>query len=355
MCVIFACQKKYPSEVLLARGAARNTDGAGVAWVDEKTKLVRWVKGLPSSVDAVKEVLKDIKSFPVLIHYRSASIGPRVKALTHPFPITLTCSTELEGSSKSVLMHNGTWGGWRDTLRTFSLTHKIKLPDGPWSDSRAYAYMAAHLGKAILPLFDLSDRLVVLDGDGRWDTWGDWKKAEDHLEDGFFLSCPLPPPVSQGNHKSNYPNSIHGAGNGTSGSREFWDERDYDAALAAGFSEIGEEEEEDGEEAPTTCVASGGNGGGNRGPLVLPGVETKSGATSETSGSPASSVVALSVIKPLALKPLDITPSRELESPHLLAKILGKRFGEVVTPGELELVYADIRKKNHLPSLERSH
>lgn len=191
MCVIFACYEKFPSEMMLERGANGNRDGAGVAWIDPKEKMVRWVKGLPSDAKEVKKVLKGIKSVPVLIHFRIASVGGAIKELTHPFPVTPTVSLANEGTAEKVLMHNGHWGSWRETTRDYCLKHNVKPPTGPFSDSRAMAFLAAKLGVSILPLLDMSDRIIVLNKEGNWNYWGNWYDAEKHKEEGYLLSHEL--------------------------------------------------------------------------------------------------------------------------------------------------------------------
>lgn len=352
MCIIFACNEKFPSEELLRRGALRNPHGAGVAWVDKKNKTVKWVKGLESSVEAVKTVLEGITSFPVLIHYRSASVGPKTKGLTHPFPISQQVGMHLEGTSKQVLMHNGTWGDWRHQLKTFCITHKIRLPDGPWSDSRAYAFMAAHLGIAILPLLDQTDRLIVLDGDGHWTSWGEWKKAEDHGEAGFTMSTDLPGPSLQRDTKSthNPAQSYFPANRGRGESPEYWDEAESSEASCEG--EGGEASKEDREAAAKASGTNRGAGGANSSPLVVP-PKTSNGKLAPISGilgSPASSAGGSSTTKSLVLRPR----ANDLAG---LGDLMGIKIGDRVNPEQLQAIFNDVRRKNGLAPIpsERGH
>lgn len=346
MCVIFACYENYPSDLLLKRGAERNKDGAGVAWVDKKNKTVRWKKGLPSDPEKVKAILSDqelIPSFPVLIHFRSASVGEPIPPLTHPFPVTHGVGLSLEGNAKMVLMHNGTWGDWRHILKTFCITHKIRLPDGPWSDSRAYAFMAAYLGSSILPILDLTDRLIVLDGDSRWTYWGDWKDAETQGENGFLMSSPLLGPINnQRSHKSGYDTS--------SGRGAYWD------SATGTFRETpsdsrkgGESEKKAGQAAAKSSPPSGGDAGENSSPLV-PAGDTKLLGPSKTSASPALPAPASPDTSPHVriIRP----PSSESNS---LDELLGLKKGEPFTMGSLETIFFDVRRKNGLSTEHPGH
>lgn len=194
MCIIYACHSGRPSEKLLERGWEGNTDGAGLMWWDEKAGKIRWDKGLE-----LKDAKKWNKSLPMpyAIHFRNSSMGDGgIYELTHPFPVTKDAETSLQGEADEVLMHNGHWHNWDITMKDFALRHRIRVPNGKWSDSRAFAFMAFHLGREIIPLLDRVDRLVTLrvdeDAKGKFpvfEYYGTWRNPEKvHHEKGFLLS-----------------------------------------------------------------------------------------------------------------------------------------------------------------------
>jgi hypothetical protein len=167
VCIIFTCDAGRPDDDLLEEANFRNSDGAGVAWVEDKKVL--WKKGL--DVKQVQKLIPKLK-YPYMIHFRSASIGPNVSALTHPFPLTPKVSLDLLGSASSVLMHNGHWGEWKAAIRGEILSRGLKAPGGHWSDSRAIAFLVNQHGLGILPLILDSDRVAVLNGKGDIITFG---------------------------------------------------------------------------------------------------------------------------------------------------------------------------------------
>lgn len=190
MCVIFTCLKEWPSWKLLERAAEKNQDGLGIAWEDKQEKKIRWIKGLKSDVSELEKIFPKVSAFPALIHFRIASVGGVRDDLTHPFPLEPLVSLKLEGSTNAgVMMHNGHWTSWKHTLTEFCLRHKVRVPEGIWSDSRAMAFIAAHLGDGILPFLDDRDRMVVLRPGGRWTCYGNWVDPQkDYKEKGFWIS-----------------------------------------------------------------------------------------------------------------------------------------------------------------------
>lgn len=150
MCVIYACTGKVPDIEELEAGGLVNDDGGGVAWVDtiRGEKRVRWDKGLKTAKD-VHDVAAQLP-LPVLIHFRYATIGGPTPLLTHPFPVTERVPLALRGNTVAVLMHNGHWGKWDDAIKDLCARSGKKLPEGPWSDSRAMAWVAANFGLGML-------------------------------------------------------------------------------------------------------------------------------------------------------------------------------------------------------------
>ena len=123
-----------------------NDDGAGIAW--REGKFVRWEKGLGL---AQVQTLIETVPFPFVAHFRVATVGGVRPELTHPFPVTPGASTALSGKEKDyVLFHNGQWNAWDLHCQDMALKHGCKIPTGRWSDSRALAWIAGHIGQGFL-------------------------------------------------------------------------------------------------------------------------------------------------------------------------------------------------------------
>lgn len=197
MCVILACYDKLPTEQQILKGATENDDGGGVAWITPQG-TVRWKKGLTGP-----EVIKLLKSKgikpPCLIHFRVASSGEVTKELTHPFPLTPGAECDLEGEvpgDQGVLMHNGTFHIWKSMLRDAVERSggRLRLPDGPWNDTRALAWMAGNFGQGYLSLLDLppnkvavlrAGKLILCYNDGMWvKTYDGFWASNDSFENG---------------------------------------------------------------------------------------------------------------------------------------------------------------------------
>ena len=187
MCVIYACTDELPSDEELGRGAFTNDDGAGISWF--RNGKIAWVKGLKSSPETVKEVIeKQEIQFPFAIHFRAASIGGIDEALTHPFPLSPNADTWLEGEADKVLHHNGTWAKWDDVLLQAVLgSDKISIPEGPWSDSRALAFLAFWKGDGIIPFLTEESRILIHNVDQEYPFWF-WGKWEQEKDQGWSQS-----------------------------------------------------------------------------------------------------------------------------------------------------------------------
>jgi len=189
MCQIFVCTEDRPTLETMRDAEHLNSDGAGVAW--EESGGIRWEKGL--DMDGVHDLLfKQEISLPYVVHFRSASQGGKDMLLTHPFPLNATAHTALSGKEKKgVLFHNGTWGMWDDKMLQYALSHPGLIPDGPWSDSRALAFLIANKGPAILKFMTWGQGRIAIfkpknESGRRINLHGDWTKKE-----GWSRSAPL--------------------------------------------------------------------------------------------------------------------------------------------------------------------
>lgn len=163
MCVIMVCDTSRPTEEMVEQAFQTNGHGAGIAWreTDEHGPYLRWFKGI-DDVEVIKRLILEAP-LPFVAHFRIASIGPHVKALTHPFPVSEDVSLSLQGTTRgSLLFHNGTWSGWKSVLLDCSIRGLWHIPAGIWSDSRAMAKMAHHLGIGYLDFFE-NEKIIVLD------------------------------------------------------------------------------------------------------------------------------------------------------------------------------------------------
>lgn len=165
MCVIYACSTSLPTVEELENGAASNEDGGGIAWLGKKGGKPRvfWKKGFENEKDVLAFIKKEKLTYPIAIHFRTASIGGKQAALCHPFPVELEASLALEGDAESVLFHNGHMGRWETWTLDAGLAAPgdITFPDGPWSDSRALAWVTSLRGEGVIRFLNDSSRVLV--------------------------------------------------------------------------------------------------------------------------------------------------------------------------------------------------
>lgn len=160
MCLIIAVNEKTPPLGQFELANTLNPDGIGMAWI-AKNGNVQWYKGL-ALTDVEK--LAPYTPLPYVVHFRIATSGGINKELCHPFPISRQATVMTEGQAKQVMFHNGIWFEWREFLMKGLLATGKQLPHGPWSDTRALAFLAYHYGDKILELSE--EKIVVLSKEG---------------------------------------------------------------------------------------------------------------------------------------------------------------------------------------------
>jgi hypothetical protein len=146
MCLILNSQSGRPKEEYIENAIDSNGDGNGCAF--KENGYLRYLKGFD-----MKEAKKLARELPIgfTMHMRIATVGGPIPELIHPFPVRIDSPLKQEGKANKLLFHNGCYPDWRKALLAH-LTPKVKLPDGPFSDTRAIAILTALHGKNFLKL-----------------------------------------------------------------------------------------------------------------------------------------------------------------------------------------------------------
>jgi hypothetical protein len=168
LCVAIAASKNLPTKTQLEDCEDANGDGGGVAWLHEGA--VHWKKWVKAS--AIWEMISEgMVKPPCLIHFRIATTGGVRPELCHPFPVSRKASTATRGTAKQVLIHNGIWHNWSEkVLGSIIKRGGQDQVKGPWSDSRALAWLAFRYGDAVLRLSE--QKIATLDNKGSIRIYG---------------------------------------------------------------------------------------------------------------------------------------------------------------------------------------
>lgn len=201
MCVIYACSTSLPPFDELERGSDTNDDGAGVSWLGKTPKGVPrifWKKGLKDHKEVLDFIKKQNLTYPLAIHFRTASVGGKLDGLCHPFPLGKGVPLWLEGDAEEVLMHNGHLQDWEKLVMAAGLPAKETFPTGPWSDSRALAWLTHLKGYGILPFVVSGSRVLMMHATPNTGEDEAYDPAEDHFsffgnwvhkKEGWSQSC----------------------------------------------------------------------------------------------------------------------------------------------------------------------
>ena len=192
MCLLIQLDGEWPSDEILAAGAAQNRDGIGIAFPDGDK--VQYHKGI------TMEQLMSYKEQGVtkgLIHFRMTSIGPTIPQLCHPFPISKKTGNNLSGRVEQVLAHNGHWAKWEDWVWD-NLKH-APMPRGAMSDTRAIAWLTGIHGMGFLRM--LNEKIVVVTPTYIYQFGKGW--AFKPKDQGYYLSYD---PLKRGTVTTYYPN-----------------------------------------------------------------------------------------------------------------------------------------------------
>lgn len=109
MCVIAVSKGEKLSIDCLQSMWMHNSDGAGIAYVQENQVVV--TKGFMTFGDFL-QAYNNIPTSPHVIHFRLATHGSITPQFTHPFRIDVPDTLELEYKAKQVLFHNGIIRNW---------------------------------------------------------------------------------------------------------------------------------------------------------------------------------------------------------------------------------------------------
>ena len=187
MCLILLAADKKPSQDILSKAWKTNSHGAGIAWVDEKTREAHYVKGI-NSLDELS-VYVNKTELPFVIHFRLASVGGISDELTQPFEVTPTSDLNLTGKCKNLLMHNGTEPDWKKCLIASGI--RIPLNEGrivePMSDSRAIAMIISN-HKDLQFLYSATGKFVVIGYRNETDQHAFRYFGDFTEKDGIFYS-----------------------------------------------------------------------------------------------------------------------------------------------------------------------
>jgi len=174
MCVALATDNKTKISLAILRACeSANPHGGGVAW--REGKRIRWEKGI--GAEEIHAIMKREKG-PFLVHFRIATVGNAKPELCHPYPVGGNASLALSGKASSVIAHNGTWYSWRSTIDKAARILKATIPSGPWSDSRAMAWLVSHVGNRAFNC-DTRSRFARFTRKGI-ELFGEWHKLKGY-------------------------------------------------------------------------------------------------------------------------------------------------------------------------------
>ena len=108
MCIILLAENKHLTKDILKKAENNNPHGAGIAWINQKTKRVQWIKAENLTADKIYKIIKSKKiQLPYVVHFRITSIGETCNELCHPFDLNASLNeNKLNGSSSEYSNYN---------------------------------------------------------------------------------------------------------------------------------------------------------------------------------------------------------------------------------------------------------
>ena len=154
MCIILLAEKKHLTLDILQKAENRNPHGAGIAWIDQESKKVKWIKSEKLTSEKILKIVKKYNiQFPYIVLFRITSVGSTSDQLCHPFDLSAKLDqNDLMGSSdQGVLFHNGTILEYNDIYDLVFTAGKLNDQNGIFndielerSDSRTISYIASN-------------------------------------------------------------------------------------------------------------------------------------------------------------------------------------------------------------------
>ena len=189
MCVIAFVDKVRLTDEQVRQMYDQNSKGGGVAYRTTNNageSVVRWKKGL--DLKEMSQMNRELP-FPYVLHFRVPSHGTSHSPLAcHPFGVDADAAFGFEGETNGfVLFHNGLWVDWKTKIQQIAMNGYVRIPSGPWSDSRGLAWAAHHLGFGLLELID--EKVIAFGPNvGDEEVFGTWAHlavkdaaGEDHV------------------------------------------------------------------------------------------------------------------------------------------------------------------------------
>ena len=179
MCIILLAENKQLTKGILEKAESANPHGAGIAWINDKTKTknVKFLKGVNLDTKGILKLIKIRKiKTPYVVHFRITSIGSTSDQLCHPFDLNalLTENKQSGSSMAGVLFHNGTMSDYKTHYDLVFEAGKLNDTKGIFnnielelSDSRVMSYIANknRLGLGYLEKI-LGQKIAVLTKEG---------------------------------------------------------------------------------------------------------------------------------------------------------------------------------------------
>jgi predicted glutamine amidotransferase len=186
MCVIVISEKgKKINRKIFNKMWEVNSDGVGIAYYDNKNKIIKVKKGLMKEEEAF-EIYQEIPQVFHIIHFRLSTSGNKIPELTHPFRIDKMDILELEYEAEGVIFHNGVVNFYNTLL--FTILNKLseeeikKILEFPSvNDTYVVSQLVRIYGHKILKLFDTSKWAVfsIEKGEPQIYLYGNWKNWKD--------------------------------------------------------------------------------------------------------------------------------------------------------------------------------
>lgn len=176
MCIIAFCKAHKLTTEQMVNCWNNNADGAGVAWVEDGKVHVH--KGF-MDLDSFARFYETLPTIPHVVHFRVGTSGGNVPGLTHPFLVSTESPLKAEYvGTTPVLFHNGIVSSWREMSRQYYVRTLEKVPEGPFSDTRALAVILNTIGLNALSFID--GKYVVVSPKG-FEVYGDGFVEEDGI------------------------------------------------------------------------------------------------------------------------------------------------------------------------------